>query len=144
MARLGFALRLALSSATPKHARTLASVHRASSIFAPHDEFPERHIGPDDQETASMLSKLGYKSMDAFVGDTVPPKIRVTASDISNDTIAVFSESQLHARAKALGAQNKSFKSYIGMGYHSAVVPPVILRNVSFGHITFNLSNSCF
>ncbi|KAK7465389.1 glycine decarboxylase subunit P [Stygiomarasmius scandens] len=131
MARLRYALRLAFSSATPKHVRSLASVHRASSIFAPHDEFPERHIGPDDKETATMLTKLGYKSMDAFVGDTVPPKIRVPASNISNETIGALSESQLHARAKSLGAQNKPFKSYIGMGYYSAVVPPVILRNVT-------------
>ncbi|KAL0579453.1 glycine decarboxylase subunit P [Marasmius crinis-equi] len=108
----------------------LASVHQPDSLFSPLDEFPERHIGPDDKETSHMLRKLGYKSMNAFIEDTVPPKIRVEKSAISNVSIPALSESELHARAQALGAANKPFKSYIGMGYHCAVVPPVILRNV--------------
>ena len=77
-----------------------------------------------------MLKNLGYDSMDAFIADTVPPKIRISPSTVSNESIPVLSESELQANAKALGAQNKPFKSYIGMGYHNAVVPPVILRNV--------------
>jgi len=79
-----------------------------------------------------MLSKLGLKSMDAFVEETVPPKIRVASSTISNASIPALSESELFRRAKELGALNKPFKSYIGMGYHNAVVPPVILRNVCY------------
>ncbi|KAF9074811.1 glycine cleavage system P-protein-domain-containing protein [Rhodocollybia butyracea] len=125
--RLGL-LRLGFSLPRP---RFFASVHRPSSLFSPLDGFAERHIGPDDDETAKMLAQLGYKSMDAFVSETIPPKIRVSSEDISNDTIPAFSESQLLARARALGALNKPFKSYIGMGYHCAVVPPVILRNVT-------------
>jgi glycine dehydrogenase len=77
-----------------------------------------------------MLLQLGYQSMDAFVGDTVPSKIRVAASSVNNASIPALSESELQARAKALGGQNKSYKSYIGLGYHNAVTPPVILRNV--------------
>jgi len=77
-----------------------------------------------------MLSKLGYSSMDDFVQDAVPPAIRVSSNVVSNETIAPLSESELFKRAKALGADNKSFRSYIGMGYHNAVTPPVILRNV--------------
>ncbi|KAL0068681.1 glycine decarboxylase subunit P [Marasmius tenuissimus] len=111
--------------------RGLASVHQPDSLFSPLDEFPERHIGPDDKETSHMLQTLGYKSMNAFIEDTVPPKIRVPSSTISNVSIPALSESELHARAKALGAANKPFKSYIGMGYHCAVVPPVILRNIT-------------
>jgi glycine dehydrogenase len=77
-----------------------------------------------------MVSKLGCESMEAFVSTTVPGHIRVNQADLTNETIGALSESELHARAKELGAQNKLFKSYIGMGYHTAVVPPVILRNV--------------
>lgn len=77
-----------------------------------------------------MLSKLGFESMDAFIGATVPPKIRVSTETVNNASIPALSESELSARVKALGGENKPFKSYIGMGYHSAVVPPVILRNV--------------
>nr|AAZ14908.1 glycine dehydrogenase [Coprinellus disseminatus] len=111
-------------------ARGLASLKQPSSIFSPLDTFQERHIGPDDAEATTMLSNLGYDSMDAFIADTVPPKIRISPSTVSNESIPALSESELQANAKALGAQNKPFKSYIGMGYHNAVVPPVILRNV--------------
>lgn len=113
-----------------RHVRGLASLKPQTSLFAPLDSFPERHIGPDDHEASFMLSKLGYDTMDAFIGETVPPKIRVPSSSINNLSIPAFSESQLHNWAKELGGQNKPFKSYIGMGYHCAVVPPVILRNV--------------
>jgi glycine dehydrogenase len=78
-----------------------------------------------------MLSKLGYSSMEDFVRDTIPPAIRVSSDVISDETIIPLSESELFKRAKALGAGNTSMRSYIGMGYHNAVVPPVILRNVS-------------
>lgn len=110
--------------------RGLASLKQPASLFAPLDTFQERHIGPDDAEASKMLSQLGYDSIDAFIADTVPPKIRVPPNVVDNTSIPVYSESQLYDRAKELGAQNKSFKSYIGMGYHNAVVPPVILRNV--------------
>ncbi|KAJ7597518.1 glycine cleavage system P-protein-domain-containing protein [Mycena floridula] len=110
--------------------RSFATIKPASSTFAPLDTFSERHIGPDDHETSSMLAKLGHQSMDAFISETVPHRIRVAASSVDNNSIPALSESELHTRAKNLGALNKSFKSYIGMGYHSAVVPPVILRNV--------------
>ncbi|KAF4623525.1 hypothetical protein D9613_002228 [Agrocybe pediades] len=110
--------------------RGLASLKQPTSLFAPLDTFQERHIGPDDAEASKMLSQLGYESMDAFVADTVPSKIRLSTNVVDNSSIPAYSESQLYDRAKELGGQNKSFKSYIGMGYHNAVVPPVILRNV--------------
>lgn len=122
--------RLANQRARFLQARGLASLKPMPSLFAPLDTFSERHIGPDDAEATKMLSELGYESMDAFVAETVPPKIRVSTHSVDNTTIPAYSESQLHARAKQLAAENKPFKSYIGMGYHSAVVPPVILRNV--------------
>ncbi|KAJ3823280.1 glycine cleavage system P-protein-domain-containing protein [Lentinula raphanica] len=125
------ALRRTLLQLSLPQIRRFASARRPSSLFSPLDDFPERHIGPDDAETTKMLSHLGYKNMDAFVNETVPPKIRITAEQISNSTIPSFSESELLMRAKNLGALNKPHKSYIGMGYHCAVVPPVILRNVT-------------
>lgn len=109
--------------------RKLASLHPQTSLFAPLDVFPERHIGPDDQEASLMLSKLGYNSMDAFIQDTIPHKIRVSSTTLET-AIPALSESGLHKRAKVLAAENIQNKSYIGMGYHNAVVPPVILRNV--------------
>jgi len=69
--------------------------------------------------------------MDDFVNDTVPPTIRLSSNHLTNDAIPPLSESELYKRAKELGAQNKIMRSYIGMGYHNAGVPPIILRNVS-------------
>nr|VWO94335.1 Glycine dehydrogenase (decarboxylating) (EC (Glycine cleavage system P-protein) (Glycine decarboxylase) (Glycine dehydrogenase (aminomethyl-transferring)) [Ganoderma boninense] len=111
-------------------ARGLATAKAPPSLFASLDTFADRHIGPDDNEVAHMLTKLGYDSMDAFVADTVPDKIRSSSTAVSDESIPSLTESQLFLRAKELGKANKPFKSYIGMGYHNAVVPPVILRNI--------------
>ncbi|KIY51285.1 glycine dehydrogenase [Fistulina hepatica ATCC 64428] len=110
--------------------RSLASVHTPSSIFSPLDSFSDRHIGPDDAEVTSMLARLGYSSMDEFLNATLPPAIRLPPTVVDDSSIPSLSESQLYQRAKQVAAQNMSFKSYIGMGYHNAVVPPVILRTV--------------
>ena len=77
-----------------------------------------------------MLHKLGYRSMEEFIAATVPPKIRLPTASINNESMPAFSEAEMLDRAKTLGVRNSGFKSYIGMGYHNAVVPPVILRNV--------------
>ena len=118
------------------HRRGLATARLPPSLFSALDTFSDRHIGPDNAEAAYMLSKLGYSSMDAFVDEAVPPKIRIPTGAISEQTIGSLSEAELLRRAKILGEENKPFKSYIGMGYHNAVVPPVILRNVSFSQAT--------
>lgn len=103
-----------------------------SSLFAPLDTFSDRHIGPNGHEASEMLSKLGYSCMEDFVRDAVPPSIRVSSNVVSDETITPLSERELFQRAKALGERNRVMRSYIGMGYHNAVVPPVILRNVSY------------
>jgi glycine dehydrogenase len=100
------------------------------ALFKPLDTFERRHVGPDPTEVAKMLDKLGYRTMDEFVNDAVPQKIRIAANTVNNDSIPPYSESELLKRARDLAKVNKPFRSYIGMGYWNAVVPPVILRNV--------------
>lgn len=102
----------------------------SSDIFAPLDTFQRRHVGPDDHEVTRMLETLGYKSMEEFIADTVPPKIRIASETVDNASIPAYSESELLKRARNLADANKPVRSYIGMGYWNAVVPPVILRNV--------------
>ena len=114
----------------PALSRSLATAKPPPSLCSPLDTFPDRHIGPDDAEAALMLKQLGYESMDAFIRETVPQQVKIASTEITDEVIAPLSELELHRRAQALGRENKSFKSYIGMGYHNAVVPPVILRNV--------------
>ncbi|KAG1754870.1 pyridoxal phosphate-dependent transferase [Suillus paluster] len=110
--------------------RGLATAKSPVNLFESLDTFTDRHIGPDDNETEFMLSQLGFDSMESFLTATVPPKIRIANSTVSNASIPALSETELHASAKRLGQKNEQFKSFIGMGYHNAVVPPVILRNV--------------
>ncbi|KIK96388.1 hypothetical protein PAXRUDRAFT_826011 [Paxillus rubicundulus Ve08.2h10] len=132
--RSASALRQSLLRSVPKGnpflRRCLATAKAPSTLFESLDTFTDRHVGPDDSEATFMLSKLGYDSMESFLAATVPPNIRIADDTISDASIPALSESELHARAKALGRKNLQFKSYIGMGYHNAVVPPVILRNV--------------
>ncbi|TCD62412.1 glycine decarboxylase subunit P, partial [Steccherinum ochraceum] len=111
-------------------ARYLATQKAPRSPLAALDTFPNRHIGPDDKELSHMLGQLGYESMQAFVADTVPPKIRVASTSVDDSSIPALSEAELNQRARELAHTNKAFTSYIGMGYHNAVVPPVILRNI--------------
>jgi len=101
------------------------------SFFASLDTFPDRHIGPNNDEVHKMLESMGYSSMEEFIKETVPPAIRLSSETLTDNTITPLSESELFRRAKQVGSKNKVMRSYIGMGYHNAVVPPVILRNVS-------------
>lgn len=99
-----------------------------SSVFTPLDTFLPRHVGPRDADVAEMLKTLGYKSMDEFVSATVPDSVRT--KEFTSSDIAPFSELEMRRRVEEVASMNKPMKSYIGMGYHNAIVPPVIQRNV--------------
>lgn len=61
-----------------------------------------------------MLSFLGYESMEAFVGETVPKNIRI--KELDDKDIQPLSELEFMRRAERLAEQNQLVKSYIGMG----------------------------
>ncbi len=74
-----------------------------------------------------MLRTVGAESLDALMHQTVPDAIRSAAPlEIGH----AKSEHELLALSRALGAKNRIYRSYIGMGYHGTITPPVILRNV--------------
>lgn len=115
--------------------RALATLTDPPSVLQALDTFTDRHVGPNDAELTQMLAALGFASIDAFVDAAVPAHIRLNASQSVNtpnakNSIDALSERELLARARQLAEANKSIKSLIGMGYHNAVVPTVILRNV--------------
>jgi glycine dehydrogenase len=95
--------------------------------LAYHDEFVQRHIGPDAQQTAAMLAALGVNSLNELMEKTVPAKIRLQ-EELNLD--AAVTEAEALAQLKAIATQNRVFKTYIGMGYHDTIVPNVVLRNV--------------
>ncbi|MEO1278434.1 MAG: aminomethyl-transferring glycine dehydrogenase [Planctomycetota bacterium] len=109
---------------TNRDPRSTAS---AGASLAPTDTFVHRHIGPDEAEVAEMLSALGHDSLDALIAAAVPGQIR-TASPL--DVGPARGEHELLAELKRMASKNEVRRSYIGMGYHGTIVPPVIQRNI--------------
>jgi glycine dehydrogenase len=98
-----------------------------SRPFAPSDAFPPRHIGPSDAEIADMLGQLGYDSLDALTDATVPEPIRLGRP---LQLPEAEGEHGLLDELRGLAAKNQVFRSFLGMGYHDCITPPVIQRNV--------------
>ena len=90
-------------------------------------EFQQRHIGPDQQETESMLESLGVASLDDLLIETVPNKIRLPEE--LNIPSARSEQKALQDLADIAG-KNELYSNYIGMGYYPTITPTVILRNV--------------
>ncbi|MCG3150103.1 MAG: Glycine dehydrogenase (decarboxylating) [Verrucomicrobiae bacterium] len=90
------------------------------------DTFVRRHLGAaEDHET--MLSTIGFSSLDALVDAAVPPQIRLTQP--LNLPAATTEEAAL-TELKRMMAANKVCRSFIGMGYYDCITPPVIQRNI--------------
>ncbi len=91
------------------------------------DRFVARHIGPRPEDEKAMLEIVGASSLDTLVAETIPASIR---SGFALDLPEPKSEHELLELARELGAKNHVFRSFIGMGYHDCITPPVLLRNV--------------
>ncbi len=91
------------------------------------DAFALRHLGPRESDLQHMFQAIGVKDMDQLLYETFPDGIRLK-SDLQLDP--ALTEYEYLTHIQQLGAQNKVFKSYIGLGYHPAIVPPVIQRNI--------------
>ncbi len=103
---------------------------RSSSMpdqLAYTDRFVDRHIGPRTSEVHQMLSELGLDSMEALISKAVPQGIRIQQPLKIG---ASRSEYELLTELKAIASQNQIFRSFIGMGYHNCITPPVIQRNI--------------
>lgn len=92
-----------------------------------HQEFIQRHVGPDHQEAQQMLDYLGLSSLDELLSQTVPNKIRLPEE---LNIPSARSEQQALDDIKQYADENKVCRSYIGMGYFPTKTPTVILRNV--------------
>ena len=89
--------------------------------------FQLRHIGPNDKERETMLKAIKADSLEQLISETVPENIRLK-EDL--DLEPAMSEYEYLAHINKLAEKNKVFKSYIGLGYHEAIVPSVIKRNI--------------
>ena len=74
-----------------------------------------------------MLKVVGAPSLDALMDEAIPAGIRLAEP---LDLPDAESEAAFLARMRALAARNETWRSFIGLGYHGCVTPPVILRNL--------------
>ncbi len=91
------------------------------------DSFVGRHIGPNERDVEQMLDVLGFSTLDELIDRAIPPAIRL------NHPLklpAAQSEYAALGNLKDMAAKNKVFRSFIGMGYHDCITPPVIQRNI--------------
>lgn len=114
------------------------------NLSQPLDTFPRRHIGPSPEDTTKMVAALDppAKDLDDFVRQVVPPSVK-SASELKLLTPAgaqTLRKDESHGglgeadMIKLLNSYKNdidtSGKPYIGCGYYSTIVPPVIQRNV--------------
>ncbi len=95
--------------------------------LASNNEFIRRHIGPSGEDQQAMLKALGYTDMASFIAAVIPEKIRSTESLALADACT---EQQALTELRAIAAENRVFRSFIGQGYYGCLTPNVILRNV--------------
>lgn len=91
------------------------------------NSFQLRHLGPNANEQKEMLAAIGISSLDQLIDETIPDDIRLQ-STLELD--APMSEYEYLNHIEAVSKKNKVFKSYIGLGYHEAILPSVIKRNI--------------
>src|SRR5690554_6173072 len=91
------------------------------------NSFSSRHIGPRADDAQKMLDTIGVKDIEQLLYETFPDKIRLE-KDLELEP--AMSEYEYLNYVTQLGQKNKVFRSLIGMGYHEAVVPVVIQRNI--------------
>jgi glycine dehydrogenase len=89
------------------------------------DSFVRHHIGPRPEDGKKMLESLGLAHMEELIEKTVPPSIG-PARELHIGGPA--GENSVLAGLRELASHNRIFRSFIGMGYHDCITPPVIQR----------------
>ena len=91
------------------------------------DLFQSRHIGPSEEERQEMLDVIGATSLDQLIDETVPESIRLRSPLPLPEPMTEY---RFLDSLRCFAAMNKTFRSYIGLGYYDCITPPVILRNI--------------
>jgi glycine dehydrogenase len=92
-----------------------------------NDWFARRHIGPSPDDRDRMLAAVGAASLDALTDEAIPASIRLARP---LNLPAAESEYAYLRRLASIARRNRTFRSYIGLGYHDTITPAVILRMV--------------
>jgi len=91
------------------------------------DAFALRHIGPRENDLKHMFKTIGVESIDQLIYETLPDDIRLKAP---LNLEPAMTEYEYSSHIQQLGNKNKIYRSYIGLGYHPAIVPAPIQRNI--------------
>ncbi|MEL1245547.1 aminomethyl-transferring glycine dehydrogenase [Flavobacterium sp. DGU11] len=91
------------------------------------DAFALRHIGPRENDLQHMFRTIGVESIDQLIYETLPNDIRLKAP---LNLEPAMTEYEYMSHIQQLGNKNKIYRSYIGLGYHPAIVPAPIQRNI--------------
>jgi len=91
------------------------------------DAFALRHIGPRETDLQHMFKTIGVENMDQLIYETLPDDIRLKAP---LNLEPALTEYEYLNHITQLGNKNKIYRSYIGLGYHPAIVPAPIQRNI--------------
>ncbi len=89
--------------------------------------FAQRHIGPREEDQNSMLQTIGVDTLDQLIFETIPDDIRLK-NELNLDE--AMSEQEYLTHIHELSKRNKTYKTYIGLGYHPTILPAVIQRNI--------------
>ncbi|MDP3531818.1 MAG: aminomethyl-transferring glycine dehydrogenase [Alphaproteobacteria bacterium] len=108
-----------------KEALNHHAVETASQAISDPHEFLYRHIGPRSDDIQLMLKEFGVNSLDDFMRDTVPNSIVDDQDLLLPPTL---NEYEVLEALDKKARQNDIFKSYIGMGFHDCLIPPVTRR----------------
>jgi glycine dehydrogenase len=91
------------------------------------DTFARRHIGVSPEDRDEMLRTIGVASLDALIDEAIPASIRL---DMPLAVPPAQAEHQYLQQLTHVARSNRVCRSYIGLGYHDTVTPPVIQRMV--------------
>ncbi|WP_452221865.1 aminomethyl-transferring glycine dehydrogenase [Lacinutrix salivirga] len=89
--------------------------------------FALRHIGPREDDEKLMLETIGAENIEQLIKETIPSNIRLK-DDLNLD--AALTEYEYTNHIYELSKLNKTYKTYIGLGYHPTILPAVIQRNI--------------
>lgn len=92
-----------------------------------HDEFVYRHIGINEKEIETMVSKIGVSGLDKLIEETFPKNI-LLKKDL--ELPEAMTEREYAEHIAELASKNEIFTTYIGRGWYDNCTPAAILRNV--------------
>jgi glycine dehydrogenase len=96
-------------------------------FLKPTDTFIRRHLGPTEADVREMLALLGHQSLSALSESIVPGDIQLhRALDLPSHR----GERAVLQDLQDLAAENRVYRSLIGMGYYDCATPGVIQRNI--------------